>query len=61
MWMLLTHAYSKMARSAHDGIKVLIKHLQQIFATHGISHQVVSDNGPQFVPDTTVNLVEFNT
>ena len=31
--------------------EVLIKHLQQIFATHGIPHQVVSDNGPQFVTE----------
>ena len=31
--------------------ELLIKHLQQIFAVHGISHQVVSDNGPQFVAE----------
>ena len=28
--------------------EAVIKHLQQIFATHGIPHQIVSDNGPQF-------------
>ena len=29
-------------------IEAVIKHLQQIFATHSIPHQIVSDNGPQF-------------
>ena len=26
-----------------------IKHLRQIFSTHGLPRQIVSDNGPQFV------------
>ena len=32
--------------------KVTIKHLRQIFATHGLPRQIVSEDGPQFV--TTV-------
>ena len=31
--------------------ELLIKYLQQIFAVHGIPHQVVSDNCPQFVAE----------
>ena len=31
--------------------EAVIKQLQQIFATHGIPHQIVSDNGPQFTAE----------
>jgi len=41
-------------------MEAFIKHLQQIFATHGISYQIVSDNGPQFTAEI-VYLVEFST
>ena len=30
----------------------MIKHLQEIFATHGIPRLLVSDNGPQFVAES---------
>ena len=51
IWLLLMDAYSKwpevhMIESTTT--ELLIKHLQQIFAVHGIPHQVVSDN---FVAD----------
>ena len=54
MWLLLMDAYSKwpevhMIKSTTT--ELLIKHLQQIFAVHGIPHQVVSDNGPQFAAE----------
>ena len=52
--MLLMDAYSKwpevhMMESTIT--EVLIKHLQQIFATYGIPQLIVSDNGPQFVAE----------
>jgi len=59
MWILLIDAYSKwpevhvMESTTTD---IVIKHLQQIFATHGLPHQIVSNNGPQF---TTKNFKPF--
>ena len=49
MWLLLMDAYSKWPEvhmMESTTTELLIKHLQQIFAVHGIPHQVVSDNGP---------------
>ena len=54
MWMLLIDAYSKWPEvhvMESTTIETVTKHLQQIFATHGIPHQIVSDNGPQFTAD----------
>ena len=51
MWMLLIDAYSKwpevhvMESTTTDTV---IKHLQQIFATHGLPHQI---DGPQFTAE----------
>jgi len=54
MWMLLMDAYSKWPEvhmMESTTTEVLIKHLQQNFATHGIPYLIVSDNGPQFVTE----------
>jgi len=51
MWMLLIDVHSKWPKvHAMDSTttEAVVKHLQQIFSTHWIPHQIVSDNGPQF-------------
>lgn len=35
-----------------------VKHLKQIFATHGLLCQIISDNGPQFVSNTFQKFCE---
>ena len=65
--MLLIDAYNKWPEvhvMESTTTETAIKHLQQIFATHGILHQIVSDNGPQFMAENLssfVCLVEFTT
>ena len=54
MWVLLIDAYSKWPEvrvTESTMTETVIKHLQKIFATHGIPHQIVSDNGPQFTAE----------
>jgi len=65
MWMVLNDAYSKWPE-AHamesTTMEAIIKHLQQIFATHGIPYQIVLDSGPQFTAETSfVYLMEFSS
>ena len=52
MWLLAVDAFSKWPEiHSMETItaEATIKHLRQIFATHGLPRQIVSDNGPQFV------------
>ena len=54
MWMLLIDAYSKWPEvhvMESTTTETVTKHLQQIFATHGIPHQIVSDNGLHFMAE----------
>ena len=55
MWMLVVDAYSKwpdVVMMESTTAETTIKHLQQIFATHGLPLQIVSDNGPQFTAES---------
>ena len=52
MWLLVVDAFSKWPEihsMESTTAEATIKHLRQIFATHGLPRQIVSDNGPQFV------------
>ena len=52
--MLVVDAYSKwpeVVMMESTTAETMIKHLQQIFATHGLPLQIVSDNGPQFTAE----------
>ena len=52
MWLLVVDAYSKWPEihsMESATAEATIKHLRQIFATHGLPRKIVSDNGPQFV------------
>ena len=54
MWMLVMDAYSKwpeVRMMESTTAETAIKQLQQIFATHGLPLQIVTDNGTQFVAD----------
>ena len=54
MWMLLVDAFSKwpeVRMMESTTTEAVIRHLQEIFATHGIPHHIVSDNGPQFTAE----------
>ena len=52
MWLLVIDALSKWPEihcMETTTAEATISHLRQIFATHGLPRQIVSDNGPQFV------------
>ena len=52
MWLLAVDAFSKWPEihsMESTTAETTIKHLRQIFSTHGLPRQIVSDNGPQFV------------
>jgi len=61
MWLLVIDAYSKwpeihcMESTTTD---TTVKHLRQIFATHGLPRQIISNNGPQFVSATFQKFCE---
>ena len=55
MWMLVVDAYSKwpeVVMMESTTAEATTKQLQQIFSTHGLPLQIISDNGPQFVAET---------
>ena len=61
MWLLVIDAYSKWPEihsMESTTAETTIKHLRQIFATHGLPRQIISDNGPQFVSATFQKFCE---
>ena len=50
--LLLIDAYSKWPEvhaMSSTAVQVTVQQLRRIFATHGLLHMIISDNGPQFV------------
>ena len=61
MWLLVIDAFSKWPEihcMESTTAEATIKHLRQIFVTHGLPHQIISDNGPQFVSTTFEKFCE---
>ena len=64
MWLLAVYAFSKWPEihsMETTTAEAIIKHLRQIFATHGLPRQIVSDNDPNLLPlhfKSSVNLEE---
>ena len=51
MWLLAVDAFSKWPEihsMESTTAETTIKHLRQIFSTHRLPRQIISDNGPQF-------------
>jgi len=60
MWLLVIDAFSKWPEihSMESTAEATIKHLREIFATHGLPRQIVTDNGPQFVASSFQKFCE---
>ena len=62
-YLLLVDAHSKwpeIVEKSSTTAQKTIAELRNIFATHGLPQQLVSDNGPQFVSDEFATFMKSN-